>query len=483
MSLEDARDDASRADLWDAGADERQRLADEREQLADERERLADEREQLADEHERWLDHRYDELVRDGVIDEVLDEQIAQAEREGRIARAEARVERSILERDWARLALEREALERSRREADDERASRREMDADRAGTWEAERRDFVAAERENLADQRDKEQDERDAAADRRERQADERDQQQRAREDELAALTARRQGGARGTDLRSHQDSARVREHAERQRRAAARARERAKRGRTRARELSRKSPLAPEGDGPLLAAQFVNLSRELFASADFAQTVERVLLFALECLPAYVAAGVSLSDPLLSTRRFATDAVAAQLETLQSELDQGPSPEAFGASEPVHSVTFHHWPEFARQARDLGVADVLTYGLSVPRHDRWQPLGTLAFYAETPVELDEDTLQAGAMFAAYVAVAAGFEHDRHDLARREAALHRALGTRDVIGQAKGILMERQRIPAGQAFDILRNTSQRLNLRLHEVAARLAESGEMPG
>jgi AmiR/NasT family two-component response regulator len=65
---------------------------------------------------------------------------------------------------------------------------------------------------------------------------------------------------------------------------------------------------------------------------------------------------------------------------------------------------------------------------------------------------------------------------------VSRREAALHRALSSRDVIGQAKGILMERQRIGAGEAFDTHRRASQRLNIRLEEIATRLAESGELP-
>ena len=56
------------------------------------------------------------------------------------------------------------------------------------------------------------------------------------------------------------------------------------------------------------------------------------------------------------------------------------------------------------------------------------------------------------------------------------------RALGSRDIIGQAKGILMERQHIPAGDAFDILKRTSQRLNIRLQELATRVAETGELP-
>ena len=47
-----------RADLWEAGADQRERLADERERLADEREALADEREALDDRQDHVLDQR-----------------------------------------------------------------------------------------------------------------------------------------------------------------------------------------------------------------------------------------------------------------------------------------------------------------------------------------------------------------------------------------------------------------------------------------
>lgn len=57
----------------------------------------------------------------------------------------------------------------------------------------------------------------------------------------------------------------------------------------------------------------------------------------------------------------------------------------------------------------------------------------------------------------------------------------------TRDVIGQAKGILMERRRLTADQAFDVLRRTSQRMNRKLVEVADELVSTGavtiEEPG
>ena len=50
------------------------------------------------------------------------------------------------------------------------------------------------------------------------------------------------------------------------------------------------------------------------------------------------------------------------------------------------------------------------------------------------------------------------------------------------ELIGQAQGILMERERITAGQAFDILRRASQHLNTKLREVAQELVETGERP-
>lgn len=56
----------------------------------------------------------------------------------------------------------------------------------------------------------------------------------------------------------------------------------------------------------------------------------------------------------------------------------------------------------------------------------------------------------------------------------------LNKALLSRDVIGQAKGILMERLKITPEDAFDALRRSSNRLNEKLHTVAATVAETGD---
>jgi AmiR/NasT family two-component response regulator len=66
--------------------------------------------------------------------------------------------------------------------------------------------------------------------------------------------------------------------------------------------------------------------------------------------------------------------------------------------------------------------------------------------------------------------------------DEERRYADLHAALTTREVIGQAQGILIERERITSEQAFDVLLRASQHLNIKLREVARTLVETGENP-
>jgi hypothetical protein len=90
---------------------------------------------------------------------------------------------------------------------------------------------------------------------------------------------------------------------------------------------------------------------------------------------------------------------------------------------------------------------------------------------------------------IFAAHAGIAPGAAEAREDAAvfldvglLRIDDLIAALGTREIIGQAEGILIERERITADQAFDVLRRASQHLNIKLREVASYVVETGEVP-
>ncbi len=83
----------------------------------------------------------------------------------------------------------------------------------------------------------------------------------------------------------------------------------------------------------------------------------------------------------------------------------------------------------------------------------------------------------LLAGMAGLAYASI-----RTHEDDERRATNLHAALATREVIGQAQGILMEREHLSSDESFDILRRASQHLNLKLRDVAQNLVDTGERP-
>jgi GAF domain-containing protein len=94
--------------------------------------------------------------------------------------------------------------------------------------------------------------------------------------------------------------------------------------------------------------------------------------------------------------------------------------------------------------------------------------ETMGALNVYAEQPHAFDQSSKDIGRIFAAHSSVA-------WNAARRDEQFRRALASRDSIGQAKGMIMERYGVDAVQAFEVLRKLSQDSNLPLVQVAAEL--------
>ena len=102
--------------------------------------------------------------------------------------------------------------------------------------------------------------------------------------------------------------------------------------------------------------------------------------------------------------------------------------------------------------------------------------------SLYARYPRAFGATDRAKGLIFATLSALALGGAQTHEDEDRRASNLNQALATRELIGQAQGILMERERITSDQAFDILRRASQHLNVRLREVAPDLVDTGDRP-
>ena len=99
---------------------------------------------------------------------------------------------------------------------------------------------------------------------------------------------------------------------------------------------------------------------------------------------------------------------------------------------------------------------------------------PLGALTLYSSRPRAFPAEALRLGRVLAAVAAIAVS-------AARRHQHLACALSTRGVIGQAKGILMERHTITDDQAFLLLSRASALRNTELAVLAAQVAETGRL--
>ncbi len=108
--------------------------------------------------------------------------------------------------------------------------------------------------------------------------------------------------------------------------------------------------------------------------------------------------------------------------------------------------------------------------------------QAVGALNLYARFPLAFGAVDRARGLVLAGLAGLALSVAEAHDEELRRAENLRQALITRQLIGQAQGILMERERITAEQAFDILRRASQHLNTKLREVAQELVETGERP-
>jgi hypothetical protein len=172
--------------------------------------------------------------------------------------------------------------------------------------------------------------------------------------------------------------------------------------------------------------------------------------------------------------------TDPLGRELDDHQVRTGQGPCLEAAINQRIVYaedlSVGFA-WPTFAPLAVAAGIRSILAAPLLGSGHP-----ATLNLYSRLPGAFGAVDRARGVLLASLAASARSAAQVHEDDEALVANLHAALGTRELIGQAEGILMERDRITADQAFDVLRRASQHLNVKLREVAQALIETGEEP-
>lgn len=202
---------------------------------------------------------------------------------------------------------------------------------------------------------------------------------------------------------------------------------------------------------------------------------QTVQSVLDLVLELTQTTIsnadAVGITLkrNDRLCTVAT--TAAVVTMLDDIQTKRGGGPGLQAAHDAETVvveDLSTDERWTHFARLAMSEGFKSVL----AIPLVPVAAPIGALVIYSSSVIRADDTTQKHASLLARQAAIAIANSGSFLDSEESNEHLRDALTSRDIIGQAKGILMERSDLTPDEAFDAMRAESQRENRKLRDIA-----------
>jgi GAF domain-containing protein len=219
---------------------------------------------------------------------------------------------------------------------------------------------------------------------------------------------------------------------------------------------------------------------LSRISLGDQPLSATLTRVAELARESVPGTTAASVTLVERGSPRSVGLTGPLAAALDERQYETGFGPCLEAAVTGGPVlieDTAEEGVYRDFAALARRLGVSSVLAVGLPLDH----RVVGSLNIYC-TGGRLDDRATALATDFARHASIVVDNAAEYAGVTDLVRHLRLALQSRAVIEQAKGVLMERHRCSADEAFHCLATQSQREGRKLREVAAELVATVQPP-
>jgi len=218
-------------------------------------------------------------------------------------------------------------------------------------------------------------------------------------------------------------------------------------------------------------ILAARMADLARQLAMPLSLDEVLTRATATVLESIPSATHAGFLL---FTKSGKFETKAPSSELiyelDRLQIEHGEGPCIEAAVDELIVRTDDFQRdqrWPHYSAELLKHGIRSALSFKLYTSQRNA----GALNVFATEPGAFGPEDEGIGQVLAAHAAAAI--------LASRQGEeLQSALSSRDLIGQAKGIIMERYNVDAVRAFELLRKLSQTENVKLVEIARRVIDT-----
>lgn len=214
--------------------------------------------------------------------------------------------------------------------------------------------------------------------------------------------------------------------------------------------------------------------DIARTLLAAQDVHATLRRIVSETLRLIERAEHPGIGVVTGRSIEAVAPSSTTAERVDEIQVNVGQGPCPDAlrkhdvFRTGNPPAET---RWARFAERAYDeTGVRSVLGLRMWV----EGDTLGALNINSNAADAFDVYAQHVASVFAAHAAIAL-------TSARQQEQMEEALSCRDLIGQAKGMLILTHGIDADEAFELLRRASQRDNTKLRDLAQRIVSGDDV--
>lgn len=204
------------------------------------------------------------------------------------------------------------------------------------------------------------------------------------------------------------------------------------------------------------------------------DLEQTLQQIVSSAVATVPGVDAGSISMTEHGRIETKHPTSELVRKIDETQSQLREGPCisaiedppPDGIVVAQDLAGTDAARWPRFAPYAVEAGYRSLLSTQLDLNGGVR----AALNLYSAAPDAFDDDARTLAGLFGIEAAVLLYG-------ANTAAHLQRAVDSRDLIGQAKGVLRERFKVSDERAFQMLVKSSQGTNLKLTAVAQWLLD------
>ena len=207
------------------------------------------------------------------------------------------------------------------------------------------------------------------------------------------------------------------------------------------------------------------------------NFEDTMQRLAELAVHAMEGADRCSISLvtgTDKQLKNVA-ATDERARGIDDLQSETREGPCLASIEDQATFHIADMEQhdlWPEFCKRAADeTDTQSMLCYVLRLSD----EATGAMNMISSDKGAFTDDDLDTGTIFAAQAALAMTNALNQGEDQQEIEQLKAGLKTRQMIGQAVGILMASRQVDADAAFAILTKVSQTSNVKIRNIAEQV--------